>query len=386
MEKKIKQFFYEALNGHYNSELYKELNVKEVLDYAIKNNKLNEFKFLVTPQQYDDGSVRIIYDPFSDSIYKELNMYLNQQIPGIEEFVDSLYEIDYDKLFQIKIKDSHAREISGMGHPIKKERDIIYLSEPACLKSMLKLFELNITTWANDTAGCIEDSQELNEEYLRCGINIKYSTLSSENKKIIDKLMQEGFVIPSQDKDNIIFLNVKLNRDETIGEVSNRLLEVVSKLQIQDVYFEQFNEENIRKNILTYYEFRYIRFDTLPYEVLSSELIKYYEQFNPEEFPEKDEIINNIKSNVYSEKSLNDYLRQESDFRRQVLKNIVASIPIDECISQLLDNGYFIDEENKQIFTSELQYQKHQNYLKSKQKENNSNCEISKTTNSNQSK
>lgn len=61
MEKKIKQFFYEALNGHYNSELYKELNVKEVLDYAIKNNKLNEFKFLVTPQQYDDRSVRIIY-------------------------------------------------------------------------------------------------------------------------------------------------------------------------------------------------------------------------------------------------------------------------------------------------------------------------------------
>lgn len=123
MEEKIKGFFDEASKGHCNLELYKELlySGANVLDYAVKNNRLNDFRLLVTPQKYDDGFVRILYDPFSDSVFNQLNMYSYQGTVGMKELIDSLYEIDYEKLFQIKIKDSHSRQISGMGHPIRGE-------------------------------------------------------------------------------------------------------------------------------------------------------------------------------------------------------------------------------------------------------------------------
>ena len=367
MEEKIKKFFEEATKKHCDLKLYHELLYagSNMVDYAVKNNRLKDFRYLVTPQKYNDGVMRILYDPFSDDVFGQLNMYLYQEIEGLKGFIDSLYEIDYENLFQIKIKDSRARQISGIGHPIQEERDVIYYSEPACLKSMLKLYDLNIPTWANDTEGCLEDGENNTQENnLKCGINIYYSMLNEENKRIVDKLAEEGFADFSITDDNIVFLKVNCDREETIGEVSDRLLAIVSRLKMQDVKFYQANEEIIRNLVLDIYKYRYT-YKKLPYEVLSSQLIKYYEQFTIEEFPEKTEAIQDVKKHRYSEETLNEYFRENKEFATQVLENMVSTIPTEECIEELLENGFYIDEEKKQIFSSKKDYLKHQKYLNS---------------------
>ena len=126
MEEKIKKFFEEATKKHCDLKLYHELLYagSNMVDYAVKNNRLKDFRYLVTPQKYNDGVMRILYDPFSDDVFGQLNMYLYQEIEGLKEFIDSLYEIDYEKLFQIKIKDSRARQISGMGILFKKKETL----------------------------------------------------------------------------------------------------------------------------------------------------------------------------------------------------------------------------------------------------------------------
>lgn len=366
MDEKIKKFFKEASKKHCNLKLYHELLYagSNMVDYAVKNNRLKDFRYFVTPQKYDDGVMRILYDPFSDDVFGQLNKYLYQEIEGLKEFIDSLYEIDYENLFQIKIKDSRARQISGMGHPIQGERDVIYYSEPACLKSMLKLYELNIPTWANDTEGCLEDTLDTQKNSFQCGIHVYYSMLNEENKKIVDKLAEEGFADFSITDDNIVFLKVNCDREETIGEVSDRLLAIVSQLKMQDVKFYQANEETIRNLVLDIYKYKYT-YKKLPYEILSSQLIKYYEQFTLEEFPEKIEAIQDVKNHRYSEEALNNYFHENKEFKTRVLQNVIATLPTEECMQELLENGYFLDEEKMQIFSSETDYLKHLKYLNS---------------------
>lgn len=371
MDEKIKLFFDEASKGHCILELYEELLEKgsSLVDYAVKNNRLNDLKFLITPQKYDDGIVRILYDPFSDEVYSQLNIYLYQETIGIKELIDSLYDIDYEMLFQIKVKDSHARQISGMGHSITGEKDIIYYSEPACLKSMLKLYELNIDTWANDTDGCIEDGKNFNN---KCGINIYYSRLNEENRKIVDKFIQDGLADLRDRDDSIVFLNVKCDREETVGQVSDKLLSVISQLKIQDVKSYPLNDQTIRNLAIELYRFKY-RYKQLSYELLSEELIKYYQQFSLEDFPDKEEAIQNVKNNVYDVDALNDYFQREEDFNKQVVCNIVSSIPLEKCIQELKLVGYYIDEENSRIYDNKMQYLRHLKYLGSRQSENNVN-------------
>lgn len=240
---------------------------------------------------------------------------------------------------------------------------------------MLKLYELNIDTWANDTEGCIEDGNYFEEDGLKCGINIYYSRLDEENKKVVDRLIREGFVKPyMDDTKDIIFLNVKGNKEETIGQVSDRLLAIVSQLKIQDVKSYQLSEEFIRKIALDIYKSKYlVEYENLPYDILSSELIKYYEQFSSEELPEKDRIIQNLKNNLYSEESLNDYFHIEQEFGNQVLRNIAATIPEEKCIQELLESGYYIDEANNRIFSNKVEYLRHLKYLNSQQIESNAN-------------
>lgn len=328
MKEKIKQFFEELMRGYYNFSLHKELMYegRAVLEYAIENNKIKKFKKLITPQQYADGYVRIIFDPFSDIIFSHLNYCLDQGIAGIKEIMDDIYIIDYEMLSKIKIKDSHARQISGMGHPINGIKDIILFSEPACLQAMIKLYELNIDTWGNDTEGVFEDGQFIAEDGLTCGINIYYSRLSDENKKIIDKLREEGVLKDAINNEEIILIYTKCDREETIGDVSKRLFDIVSQLKIQDV--------------------------------------KYYDYC--------ESVMKNLVFKIYSFLNCYDFLpRQEKEIKCKELMDEIDKKSLEELSEILCQQGYYISYEENKIFCSKNVYLKHLKYLKSQDSQNN---------------
>ena len=81
--------------------------------------------------------------------------------------------------------------------------------------------------------------------------------------------------------------------------------------------------------------------------------------------PEKIEAIQDVKNHRYSEEALNNYFHENKEFKTGVLQNVIATLPTEECMQELLENGYFLDEEKMQIFSSETDYLKHLKYLNS---------------------
>lgn len=366
MNEKIEQLLKESLDNQNKLLLSKELIYKggEIVQYAVEHNLLSELMILFTPQLYGDGSYRILLDPFSNGAYEKLQEYEKEGISGIKELIESLFIIDYENLFKIKIKHSHARQISGMGHPIRGEKDVIHYSEPACLQSMLKLYNLNIDTWANDTEGCYEDGNFQGHQDLKCGINIYYDRLSEENKKIIADLNAEGHIIMSS-SDDIFLLYVNCNSEETIGDVNNRLISVISRLKIQDIPSYPLDEDNIRQlYILKYSMFLFYR--EIRYEIFKEALIEYYSRATLEEFKERDEIIAYIQQDNYDLDTLKHFFYQEPEYRDIVLAKYVKTIKLEDCIAELLEDGCYIDEENKRIYSSKRDYLRHLNYLNGK--------------------
>jgi len=165
-----------------------------------------------------------------------------------DELMNSLFSIDMDLLGKIKIKDSHARQISGIGYPINSIEDVIIYSEPACLKSCIDLFNKNIVTTMNDTEGVIEDNLVENG---KCFITCNYNTLSEENKSIFDDLIKNGFARRFKDRSiDSVSIDVPCNGEETVEEVSNKLQAIVSKLKMQDLLFGSQTLESFFENDL----------------------------------------------------------------------------------------------------------------------------------------
>lgn len=168
-----------------------------------------------------------------------------------EALKKSLYEIDFDLIGKIKIKDSHARQISGIAYPISSVKDVIFYAEPACIKSCIDLFNKNIKTTMNDTEGVIEDGFVKDA---KCFITCDYESLSEENKKIFDELIKSGIARRYMDWNiDSVSINVPCNREETIGEVSQKLQAITSKLKEQDVLYGRQSLEQFWKHELMNY-------------------------------------------------------------------------------------------------------------------------------------
>ena len=169
-----------------------------------------------------------------------------------KEFKDalrkSLFSIDMDLIGKIRIKDSHARQISGIGHPINSIEDIIFYSEPACIKSCIDLFNKNIVTTMNDTEGVIEDGPVENG---KCFITCDYKSLSEENKSIFDELIKTGTARRFMDGSiDSVSINVPCNGEETVADISNKLQAIVSKLKMQDFLYGSQTLESFYENDL----------------------------------------------------------------------------------------------------------------------------------------
>lgn len=152
-----------------------------------------------------------------------------------DAFKKILFTINYEQISKMKIKNCHARQISGCNHSIETVEDVIRYSELPCLMASIDLFNKNIRTTMNDTEGVLEDSIIPNGV---CKIWFDYNSLSQENKDIVEELIATGcaekFMYANIETISIF---VPCSSEETVGEISDKLRAIVSKLKVQDIKY-----------------------------------------------------------------------------------------------------------------------------------------------------
>ncbi|MBR2828136.1 MAG: hypothetical protein IKE70_02775 [Bacilli bacterium] len=215
-------------------------NILEILrhscdskEQAIEEAKQEFEKIQERNRKLSDEEKEWYYNP---STYEEI---LNTKVVIPKEIKDKLkkilFTIDYEKISRMKIKNCHAREISGWNHSIETVEDVIIYSELPNLMASIDLFHKNIRTTMNDTEGVLEDST------ISKGISkiwIHYESLSQENKNIVEGLIDAGCAKKFMDGNKeTISIFVPCSKDDTVDEVSNKLREIVSHFEIQDIHY-----------------------------------------------------------------------------------------------------------------------------------------------------
>ena len=202
------------------------------------------------------------YVPFSDVEAAKEAIVLYPSLR--KELLDAVYSVNLEKVMKIKIKDVLARQISGMGLPIRCSRDVIYYSELPVLCSALNLFSKNIITTANDTEGCYNDGDYVPASgvYIT-NLIIDYGSLDEANKLVADTLVESGNAeyqeksFASEGKGLII--NVPCSREDTVYTVNKKMLELVSQFHKQDmIYIRKAQADELT------YKGRSLYFDAIP--------------------------------------------------------------------------------------------------------------------------
>lgn len=251
------------------------------LKFCLCEGKYELFKKLISPFSYDDNGV-IRYKYLLDAISLGLVEFIMSCPSSIMEYwalenkkdnfkgsisveeaardavvlyptlkkelLDSIYNIDKNKIMTIKIRDVLARQISGLGHPIKSEKDVIYYVELPVLYPCLDLFNKNIVTIANDTEGCFDDYIKEDEEnnIFMTNIIIDYNSLDEGNKEIAQMLVADGHgkildVLSGKE----LVIEVPCKRNETVLDVSKRMMDLVNLFHKQDMLYGVLGDNEI---------------------------------------------------------------------------------------------------------------------------------------------
>lgn len=200
-----------------------------IMEYWALENKKDNFKGLISVEEAARDAV-VLYPTLK------------------KELLDSIYNIDKNKIMTIKIRDVLARQISGLGHPIKSEKDVIYYVELPVLYPCLDLFNKNIVTIANDTEGCFDDYIKEDEEnnIFMTNIIIDYNSLDEGNKEIAQMLVADGHgkildVLSGKE----LFIEVPCKRNETVLDVSKRMMDLVNLFHKQDMLYGVLGDNEI---------------------------------------------------------------------------------------------------------------------------------------------
>ena len=282
---RIKQLLIEIKSDKTKILELEKFSIERIIKIAFKE-KLYDSLITIFKPIVIDGNVKIYFDAFSDENdilrimdnameekenleekyekYKK-GLVFPEDAVSYDEFVENLiiiprdikekikrelFTIDYDLISQIRIKDSHARRIAGVGKPIKSIEDVIYYSEPSCLKSNIDLYNKNIRTISNDTECVLED---VKKDKGLCEIEIDYESLSEENKTIIKEVMEEGHAKKTEGRENVITIYVSCSGEETVGEISKKLQDIISRFKYQDVLYGRLTlEEFVEKELGNY--------------------------------------------------------------------------------------------------------------------------------------
>lgn len=125
--------------------------------------------------------------------------------------------------------------------PLSRDYISLYADE-ACLESCQALYDLNIQTV---NSGANTD----NKDNIQADgfIGIIYDTLSEENQAIVNEMIKQG-IIESKKKYGdytIFYLRVPLTSSSTVGEISDKLMYLVSQFRQQDVLYGRYTYEDI---------------------------------------------------------------------------------------------------------------------------------------------
>ena len=230
-------------------------NLDSILDVAFKEKMYDIILELFKPIEIN-GKVKIYFDIFtyisepknSKSFFRRFAAFAEK-----EKIEEEIYKIDIDKIKRIRIGDTLPRAISGWGHSINNEKDIIYYSEPAFLEAMLDLFKKNIMTISNDTDCCINGAN-----IGMSNIMIDYDSLSSENKELVSELIAEGIAeidsandreIPSKINRRVTIYFPTKNAD-TVEELSNRIMDVIGKFKKQVFLYGRYTVNDMKQYII----------------------------------------------------------------------------------------------------------------------------------------
>lgn len=270
-------------NGVVNEKALRNLGLNGLI-FCIAESKIDTLNKLIAPIGVEkDGIVEYKY--YMDAISLDLPSYIkslpssimdkyaqlvrqnNNDVEGIkvESFINDLviltqkdresinkvlYDINMGAVSRIKIKDVHARQISGMGHAIRSKQDVAYYSEISNYLPCLYLFNNNIATTSNDTIGCVDD---VPTKDCKCEISISYDYLSEENKCVADSIVESGngyFIRSFLNNGKDLMITIPCGPDETILDVNKRFMKLIGKFTKQDVLHGVVSPERVYNGIV----------------------------------------------------------------------------------------------------------------------------------------
>ena len=181
---------------------------------------------------------------------------------------------------------------------IPKSKDYIPLiADEACVEACRWLYGLGIQTLASG-ANLVDCSSDNSTAY----IAINYLTLSEENKKIADDLIQKGMIPDlnrnSENRSNYVFFNIPFTGDMTVGEVSDKLLNFAQLFREQDVLYGRETKEGIRNRDFkdngdgtTFWELSKSNIPSSEVETTIDELLSSYYQDGEGNYFETEELL-----------------------------------------------------------------------------------------------
>lgn len=234
-------------------QLRASFDIDSILEVAFKEKMYDVILGLFKPVE-SDGKVKMYFDIFS---------FLSPISAGLPNFIDKfdvsesekdniiklIYSIDIEKIKKMRIGDTLPRQISGWGHPVSNINDVIYYAEPACLETMIYLFNNNIRTTMNDTE-CVYGE---NGENGICCVWIDYEALSEENKNIANQLISMNIAhFVDGEPQKTVAIKVPCSRYETVGIVSEKLQSITKAFVKQPILYGFYTKEQMLTEIREY--------------------------------------------------------------------------------------------------------------------------------------
>lgn len=156
------------------------------------------------------------------------------------------------KISQIDSINSGDFGYATEGAMVKNREDLRKIIEEPCLPACLKLYDLNIQT-VNSSA----NRREIGDNAY---IGINYDSLDENNKKILNKLIDNGIIEPLSLSDNPnqrggrdFSIKVPIHEDDTVGIVSDRFMQIVSCFEQQDVLYGRLDEDKELESAVNMY-------------------------------------------------------------------------------------------------------------------------------------
>jgi hypothetical protein len=213
---------------------------------------------------------------------------------------------------------------------------VIYYAEPACLETMIYLFNNNIRTTGNDTE-CVYGAKEENG---KCTVRIDYDSLSEENKNIANYLISTNVAyFVGEPTNNNIEIQVPCSKNETVGAINEKLKSIAYQFVKQPILYGFFSRDQMLPEIIEWIKDDIVNDKLFPNGESCMELI------------ENEKVKENPNGNLLLDDGRTFLI---DDFVNVILQSILQSNEIFQ--SYIEYRGFYYDESEDKIWISEKLY------------------------------